>query len=276
MRIENKLLSFNIIINFLVSMIKIGGGIFFQTFTLVIDGIYTIGDLITDILAIVGIKYGKKRANKRYPYGYGRIFYIILLFMGIIGLFIGITVIYFSFTIHYQKPALEIIFLIFMAIILKLYSAKKLFIVGKRKKSELLLASSLESKSEAYSTLGLIIIIILSQFIPKVDMIGGILIAILLIFKSLQLISHNISLLIGNSFDDEKIKEKIKKYVDKYKVIHITNLELIQDGPYFQVIITLQAKKDIKVRSLLRIQNRIKKELKATTLGLKFIEFRIT
>ena len=49
MRIENKVLSFNIIINFLVSMIKIGGGIYFQTFTLVIDGIYTIGDLITDI-----------------------------------------------------------------------------------------------------------------------------------------------------------------------------------------------------------------------------------
>ena len=107
-------------------------------------------------------------------------------------------------------------------------------------------------------------------------MIGGIIIAILLIYKSLQLIFHNILLLIGNSFDDEKIKEKIKKYVDKYKVIHITNLELIQDGPYFQVIITLKAKKDIKVRSLLRIQNKIKKELKATTLGLKFIEFRIT
>lgn len=275
MKLEQKALYLNIIVNLFVSFIKIFSGVFWNAFTLLIDGIYTISDLVTDVIALFGIKIGRRRANKNHPYGYGRVFYVIELFMGVLAFLVGIFVIYLSFKIDYQKPPLGIIFLILGIVSLKLISARNLFLVGKKEKSELLVVSSLESKMEAFSTLGLIVIIILGQFIPKIDMIGGILIAILLIIQSVKIIKQNINFLIGNTYEDENIKEKVKKIVDKYKVINILDITLINDGPYYELILKIKAHRNVKVSHLLRVQNKIKKELKAKTWGIKFIEFHL-
>lgn len=276
MKLEMKALYFSMIINLFISIVKIIGGIFWNTFTLLIDGIYTASDLVTDVIALFGIKIGRRRANKNHPFGYGRIFYIIELFMGIISFIVGIIVIYLSFKIDYQRPPVFIILVILGTVLLKLFSAKRLFIIGKRRNSDLLIASSFESKMEAYSSLALIVIIILSLFIPKIDMVGGILLALLLILQSLKIIKQNINLLIGITYEDKIIEEKVRKTVDKYPVIHIIDVSIIKDGPYYQLTLTFKLKKNIKVSHLLRIQNKIKKELKAKTLGLKFIEFHLT
>lgn len=275
MKSEQKALFFNILVNIFVSLVKIIGGIFGNTFTLVIDGIYTISDLVTDVIAIMGIKIGRKRANKNHPYGYGKIFYVVELFMGILALLVGAFVIYVSFQIDYEKPPIGIVFLIIGLVVLKLISAKNLSVVGMRKKSELLIVSSYESRMEAFSSLELVIIVILSQFITKIDMIGGIVIAVFLIWQAIREIKQNIDYLIGITYEDEKIKEKVKKIVDKYRVIDMVDQVLIQDGPYYQLILTLKVKKNITVKSMLRVQNKIKKELKAKAWGLKFIEFRL-
>ena len=276
MKKGQKALYLNIIVNLFVSFLKIIGGILGNAFTLMIDGIYTISDLVTDVIALFGIKIGRRRANKNHPYGYGRVFYVIELFMGVLAFLVGIFVIYLSFKIDYQKPPLGIIFLILGIVVLKLLSARNLFSVGKKEKNELLIVSSLESKMEAFSTLGLIIIIILGQFIPKIDMIGGILIALLLIIQSIKMIKQNIIFLIGNTYEDENIKEKVQNVVDKYNVINILDITLINDGPYYELVLKIKVPRNIKVSHLLRAQNKIKKELKAKTWGIKFIHFHIT
>ena len=231
--------------------------------------------MVTDVIAIMGIKIGRKRANKKHPYGYGKIFYVVELFVGILALLVGAFVIYVSFQIDYEKPPIGIVFLIIGLVVLKLISAKNLSVVGMRKKSELLIVSSYESRMEAFSSLGLVIIVILSQFITKIDMIGRIVIAVFLIWQAIREIKQNIDYLIGITYEDEKIKEKVKKIVDKYRVIDMVDQVLIQDGPYYQLILTLKVKKNITVKSMLRVQNKIKKELKAKAWGLKFIEFRL-
>lgn len=276
MKDEKKALRISILINIIVAMIKLVGGVIWNTFALTIDGIYTLSDLVTDVIAILGIKVGRKRANKNHPYGYGRVFYVIELFMGLIAFFIGVFVIILSFSISYKRPSIYVVFFILIAVFLKLGSASHLLKTGKKKSSDLLIASGYESKLEAYSSLGLIIIIILSQFIPKIDMIGGILIALLLIFQSFRTIRHNILLLIGVTYDDLKVRDKIKKVVDKYRVIDIVDVSIIKDGPYYQLTLTFKTKRDLKVGSLLKIQNKIKKELKAKNVGFKFIEFHLT
>ena len=275
MKAERLALSISILVNLFVAMIKLVGGVIWNTFTLTIDGIYTISDLVTDVIAILGIKVGRKRANKNHPYGYGRVFYIIELFMGLIAFLVGVFVIVLSFIIKYQKPSISVIILIIIAVLFKLGSANYLFKIGKKENSDLLVASSYESKWEAYSSLGLIIIIVLSQFIPKIDMIGGILIALLLIFQSFRTIRQNILLLIGVTYDDLNMRDKIKRVVDKYKVIDIIDVSLIKNGPYYQLNLTFKAKRNMKVGSLLRVQNKIKKELKAKNVGFKFIVFQL-
>lgn len=275
MKLEQNTLYLSMIVNFFIALIKIVGGIFWNTFTLTIDGIYTFSDLVTDVIVVFGIKIGRKRANKNHPFGYGRVFYVIQLFMGIISLFVGLFVIYLSFEIDYQKPSFFIIFVILGMVLLKFFIARKLFLVGRKRKSDLLLASSLESRFEAYSSLALIFIILFSFIFPKVDMIGGIIIAFILILQSIKIIWQNIILLIGITYEDQEIQDKVRKVVDKYPVIHIVDISLIKDGPYYQLTLTFRPKRNMKVSRLLYVQKKIKKELKAKTLGLKFIEFHL-
>ena len=275
MKLEQNTLYLSMIVNFFIALIKIVGGIFWNTFTLTIDGIYTFSDLVTDVIVVFGIKIGRKRANKNHPFGYGRVFYVIQLFMGIISLFVGLFAIYLSFKIDYQKPPFFIIFVVLGMVLLKFFIARKLFLVGKKRKSDLLLASSLESRFEAYSSLALIFIILFSFIFPKVDMIGGIIIAFILILQSIKIIWQNIILLIGITYEDQEIQDKVRKVVDKYPVIHIVDISLIKDGPYYQLTLTFRPKRNMKVSRLLYVQKKIKKELKAKTLGLKFIEFHL-
>lgn len=272
---EQKALYLNILVNLFVALLKIIGGILARTFTLLIDGIYTISDLVTDVIALIGIKIGRKRANRMHPYGYGRVFYIVTLFMGVLSFIVGIIVIILSFQIDYERPPLAIIFLIMGIVFVKLISARNMKLVGNKKKCELLIVSSVESKMEAYSSLSLIIVIVLGQFIPKIDMIGGIVIALFLIFQSIYMIRQNIRYLIGITYEDEGVKKKIKEIVDKYKVIHSFDITLINNGANYQLIIKTKLAKNVKVSQFLRLQAKIKKELKSKSLGIKFVYFQL-
>ena len=110
MKSEQKALSFNILVNIFVSLVKIIGGILGNNFTLVIDGIYTISDLVTDVIALMGIKIGRKRANKNHPYGYGKIFYIVELFMGILALWLVVLLFMLVFRLIMKSRRLELFF----------------------------------------------------------------------------------------------------------------------------------------------------------------------
>ena len=272
---EQKALYLNILVNLFVALLKIIGGILARTFTLLIDGIYTISDLVTDVIALIGIKIGRKRANRMHPYGYGRVFYIVTLFMGVLSFVVGVIVIILSFQIDYERPPLAIIFLIIGIVFVKLISARNMKLVGNKKKCELLIVSSVESKMEAYSSLSLIIVIVLGQFIPKIDMIGGIVVALFLIFQSIYMIRQNICYLIGITYEDEGVKKKIKEIVDKYKVIHSFDITLINNGANYQLIIKTKLAKNVKVSQFLRLQAKIKKELKSKSLGIKFVYFQL-
>ncbi len=272
---ENNALYLSLLINLFVSILKFWGGVFFNAFTLTIDGIYTFSDFLTDVLALLGIKISKKRANKNHPLGYGRIFYVIEMFIGIIAVIVGFLIIYISVKIEYKKPSIYIIFVIILAVLLKFFSSYKLIKVGEKKKSDLLIFSGKESKIEALASLLLIIIVILSQWIPKIDVFGGIIIATLLILQAFILIYQNIGYLVGIVDNDVIIRKKIEEVVSKYKVINIVNISLLKIGPYYQVILFLKVDNKLKVNKVVLLQNKIKKELKAKSLNLKFISFQL-
>ena len=79
MKKEREALYFSILINIMVAILKLVGGFFYGSYTLITDAYYTICDFITDIIALISAKISKRRANKRFPFGYGRIEYILLI-----------------------------------------------------------------------------------------------------------------------------------------------------------------------------------------------------
>ena len=72
MKKEFKVFVFSMIINFFISILKIGGGLYFNFASLISDGMQTLSDFITDIVSFIGIKVSKKRPTKSHPFGFGK------------------------------------------------------------------------------------------------------------------------------------------------------------------------------------------------------------
>ena len=136
---EIKVLLISMLNNLIVSSLKIIGGIFCHNNSLMADGFHTFSDFITDIIAIIGTKISKKRANKRYPFGYGNIEYITSIFIGIIIFSLGIFIIIKSiFSTPHETNNMAIVITL-IAIILKLLSANYLMKKGTEYHSQILI-----------------------------------------------------------------------------------------------------------------------------------------
>ena len=179
---EERAIVFSAVINFMVALLKIIGGNIFGFMSLIADGFYTVSDFITDILALIGARIGKKRPNKRYPFGYGNFEYIMQMIMGFLIMLVGLVIIFLSFNMYYNKPNLLVIIVILIAIGLKLYSSNMLARVGKKINSSILITSSKESYLDVISSSVLILVILVSQIFIEADMIGSLAIGLLIIY----------------------------------------------------------------------------------------------
>ena len=275
MKVERKTLIFSAIVNLMVAIIKIIAGNIFNFASFIADGFYTISDLITDILAMIGSKLSNKRPNKRHPLGYGNLEYVMQLIMGFVIFLVGIIVIYMSFTLKYTRPDLLVIIPILLVVALKIYSSNILLKVGKKIKSGMLITSSKESFIDGISSSVLVIIIGASYLFSKADMVGSIAIGLMIIYQAIKIIWENIGLLIGENTQDEKVEEMLQDIFSNYKKINYKGYNLIKQGKYNHLIIKADLAKDYTIKSLIKAEVNIKKEIIKRRMGIKLIDFDI-
>ena len=89
MKKERKSLVFSMFINLVVSMLKIIGGTFLKSYTLITSGYYTLCNFSEEFLATIGSLIGHKRANKKHPFGFGKTEYIAQILVGVIFIFLA-------------------------------------------------------------------------------------------------------------------------------------------------------------------------------------------
>lgn len=276
MKKEQTALKVSATINIIVSFLKIWGGTFFSSHALIADGIYTVSDFSTDLLAMIGAKVGHKRANKKHPFGYGRFEYIMQIFIGVIILLVGFYISYKSFLITSSKPNLLVLFLILFVILLKVLSSNYLMHVGKDISSLMLINSAKESFLDVLSSLVIFLLIIVGQFFPFADIIGSLFIALLINITGAKIIYENIILLIGEDDNNIEIKNKLKKIINRFKRVEYSDSFLIKNGGYYQVSIVIAVDEDMSVKNLIQIERKLRKAIKEErSLKIKYIDFEI-
>ena len=283
MKLEIKVLKFSMINNFLIALIKIIGGIFFNLGSLIADGMHTFSDFITDIVCMIGSKISRKKPTKYHPFGFGKVEYLSNLFVGIILLALSVFIIIGSFNKKTTIPSLTVLFLLGLIFIMKLISIIVMNRDGKKINSQLLITSVKESTADLYSSIGVIIITILLQFSNKFeilkysDMIGSILIGILVLKTAFQIIIDNSLSLIGEVEEDEKIINEIKDFILKEKTVKEVNINLIKYGSYYKLQLTLELDSNLSLREISKIENKLKKDLiRHRSFKIKYVTIYVT
>ena len=160
---EGKALIMSMIINLFVSLMKVITGLISNSKSMVADGFHSLSDFITDIVAFFGSKLSHKRANQKYPDGYGRIEYVTDIFIALVIFSLGLYTIYNSFFKEPTPVNVTLIIIIIFTIILKRINSEHLMKKGVEYHSPILITSSKESHDDMISSIGVIIIIIISQ-----------------------------------------------------------------------------------------------------------------
>lgn len=273
MKKERKALYFSVLINTIVSSFKIIGGLLFGSYTIVADGYYSLCDLITDFIALISAKIAKRRANKKYPFGYGRVEYISEMLIGCLIFALGIFLIFNAFHKTFVVPSLNVLYIIILVIFLKTLSSNYLYQVGKKNRSQILITSAKESFIDVISSTVVLFVILIGQFFPLIDLIGALGISILILWEGIKIINDNIFALVGEDKNDAEIKSEIAKIVNANRDFLYSDASLIKSGSYYQATIEVAVADDMRVKDLIKKENKIRTKLKKSKYNIKFIDF---
>ena len=275
MKKERKSLIFSMFINLTVSILKIIGGLFLGSYTLVTNGYYTLCDFSEEVLAFIGSLIGHKRANKKHPFGYGKTEYIAQILVGVIFILLAIYIFIKSLYLEYAQTNPIIIFVILSVTLMQFLNSNYLLQIGKDIHSQMLFASCHSSYYDALLTIISSLFILLSVWFSFFDYLGVLLIIILIFYKGLRIILDNIVLINGQNDNSDKITNKIKSIIKKTKDVTFSSASLVNVKDYYCVTIEIGVEDALTMGELLHLEFYLKNQIHKNIKTIKTIDFEI-
>lgn len=272
----------SLVVNFILSILKTIISILTSSKTLLADAVHGVSDLSTDVVALTGAKIASKKPDKSHPFGHGKMEYVTSIFISIFIIFLGITLFKNSFTSSEIKYSIYLFFIMPITITLKFILSNYLINHGKKLNSNILLSSGTESRFDMINTTFAFIIILASYFqkylsiLKYADMIGSIVISIFTIRIGINMFLKNTKSVLGEIDNNQEKHENIKEIIMKYKQIQkVEKITLLKYGPYACLTIDIVMDPNLTLRSIYKIEIKIKKEIKKVYNDLKYISVNI-
>ena len=263
-----KVLVKSLIVNILLTLTKFVFGIIYKSKVLVADGIHSLSDLATDVVSIYGSKLSLKPADNEHPYGHGKIEYLTSIVIGAVILALALSLLGNSLNAKNTIASNMVLYVTIFTILAKYLISRYILSKGVKYKSNLLIASGKESRSDVISSA----IVIVTYFLSKLssyskiflysDTIGTFIIGLIILKTAYRILKENIVSILGESEQDEEYLDKIRKIILKNsEVVNIKELNIIKYGHYYQANITINMDSNVTLEDACLVSDRIKKKL---------------
>lgn len=263
-----KVLVKSLIVNILLTLTKFVFGIIYKSKVLVADGIHSLSDLATDVVSIYGSKLSLKPADNEHPYGHGKIEYLTSIVIGAVILALALSLLGNSLNAKNTIASNMVLYVTIFTILAKYLISRYILSKGVKYKSNLLVASGKESRSDVISSA----IVIVTYFLSKLssyskiflysDTIGTFIIGLIILKTAYRILKENIVSILGESEQDEDYLDKIREIIlENSEVVNIEELNIIKYGHYYQANITINMDSDVTLEEACLVSNRIKKKL---------------
>ena len=225
-----------IIANVLLAAFKAAVGLASNSIAIVMDAVNNISDAASSVITIVGTKLAGKEADKKHPFGYGRIEYLSAMIISLLVLYAGIT----AFTesvkkiLHPEIPDYGAVSLIIVAVavLVKILLGRYVKSVGVKVNSDSLVNSGEDATLDSViSAATLVAALIYVLFGLSLEAWLGAAIALVIIKSGVEMLRDTLSKILGERADAELGRE-IKKAVMSYpQVSGAYDLVLHNYGP---------------------------------------------
>lgn len=263
-----KVLVKSLIVNILLTLTKFVFGLIYKSKVLVADGIHSLSDLATDIVSIYGSKLSLKPADTEHPYGHGKIEYLTSIVIGAVILALALSLLGNSLNAKNTIASNMVLYVTIFTILAKYLISRYILSKGVKYKSNLLVASGKESRSDVISSA----IVIITYFLSKLssyskiflysDTIGTFIIGLIILKTAYRILKENIVSILGEIEQDEEYLDKIREIIlENSEVVNIEELNIIKYGHYYQANITINMDSDVTLEDACLVSDRIKKKL---------------
>ena len=201
-----------IIANVLLAAFKAVIGLTASSIAIVMDAVNNISDAASSVITIIGTKLAGREADKKHPFGYGRIEYLSAMIISLIVLYAGITALIESVKkiIQPDTPDYSTVSLIIVgvAVLVKIILGRYVKGVGKKVNSDSLVNSGSDAVLDSVisaSTLAAAAVYLI--FHISLEAWLGSIIAVVIIKAGFDMIKDTISKILGERVDAELARD---------------------------------------------------------------------
>ncbi len=226
----------SILANIVLAGFKAAIGLFSNSIAIISDAINNLSDALSSIITIVGTKLAGKPADKKHPYGYGRIEHITSLIVSVIVLYAGITALTESVEkiINPETPDYNVVTLIILIASIAVKLGLGLFVKarGKKVKSDALSASGADALNDAILTASVLAsTVIYMIWGVSLEAYVGVLVSVMIIKAGVELVRESVDSIIGTRIESDLAKQIKAEIVKEPKVRGAFDLILNDYGP---------------------------------------------
>ena len=201
-----------IVANVLLAGFKALVGLLAHSVAIVLDAVNNLSDALSSVVTIIGTKLSVKPADRKHPFGYGRVEYFTAIIIAVIVLTTGITSLIESIKkiIHPTQPDYTTVTLvvIIVAILAKLALGWYVRRQGKKLDSDALVASGSDALFDAVITLATLISAgIMLIWNVSIDGYLGALISLVIIKAGIEMLASPINQLLGARASEDLVHE---------------------------------------------------------------------
>lgn len=262
-----------IIANCILTVLNIAVGLMSGSYALVSEGAHTLSDVATSVIAFIGFRIGQKPADDEHPIGHGRAEAISGLVIVVFLAMVAYEIITGAFDkiLNPEMITVPDTYAAIMAVfgILINYSISEYIIkIGKEIRSPAIVADGKHQKTDIFSSVAILIGVIVSNMgYPILDPIVGLIIGLLIIKTAFEIAKENIDNIMGKVPSQELIN-RIRNVANKTpNVQNAHNIKVDYLGSYVTVYLHIELDGDMTLNESHEIvhaveNNIMKKSLK--------------
>ncbi|MBQ6230446.1 MAG: cation transporter [Eubacterium sp.] len=211
-----------IVTNAALASFKAVVGLLSNSIAIVMDAVNNLSDAASSVITIVGTKLAGKEADRKHPFGYGRIEYLSAMLISMLVLYAGVTACVESVKkiIHPATPDYSAVTLIIVAVavVVKIVLGRYVKGVGEKVNSDSLVNSGEDAMMDSViSASTLLAAAIYLIFDVSLEAYLGVIIALVIVKAGLEMLSDTLSKILGEMADSQlakEIKETVRSFPD--------------------------------------------------------------
>ncbi|MCP4704416.1 MAG: cation transporter [candidate division Zixibacteria bacterium] len=253
----------SLLINILLLILKLFGGIVGRSQALIADALNSLLDIVANIVVWLGINIANKPPDESHPYGHGNADTLSAIFVALVliitGGYIGRES-YDSIVNHdFSTPTYLATIAAVITIVVKSFLYKYTIKIGNKYRSQAVIANAADHRSDVIVSIGTLIGIVVAQTkYPILDPIAGLWVAFFILKQAVKIIRDNVHTLMSGSPEIAR-QNDIKDFITNVEgVIKVRWIKGRMVGPDFHMDAAVSVKGDKTVREGHNIARNIK------------------